>query len=135
MIRILIVDDHPLVRRGVASVLGGAIPGAVVEQAGDGAGALQAVHDAVFDLVILGLALPGRGGIDVLKELRSARPGLPVLILSAYREDQLAVRALPAGAAGYVVKGSLAEDFVSAVRTVLAGGKAIGASLRGATRL
>src|SRR5450631_1079722 len=122
MHRFLIVDDHPLVRRGVVEVLGEAFPGATISEASDEAGALQAVFDGVWDLVVLDLSLPGRTGLDVLKEIRDARPRLPILILSTYPEQQFASRTLRAGASGYLNKGSAPEVLVSAVRKVLAGG-------------
>ena len=129
MVRLLIVDDHPLVRRGIAEVLAEGFPGGNITEACDGAEALQAVYDGTFDLVVLDLSLPGRTGLDILKEIRTVRPRLPVLILSTYPESQFATRALRAGASGYLNKGSPPEVLVSAVRKVLAGGKYISASL------
>jgi DNA-binding NarL/FixJ family response regulator len=129
MVRVLIVDDHPLVRRGIVEVLAEAFPGGRIAEASDGAEALQAVYDEVWDLVVLDLSLPGRTGLDVLKEIRGARPRLPILILSTYPEQQFATRALRAGASGYLNKGSPPDVLLSAVRKVLAGGKFISASL------
>jgi two-component system, NarL family, invasion response regulator UvrY len=110
-------------------VLAEAFPGGSICEASDGAEALQAVYDEVWDLIVLDLSLPGRTGLDVLKEIRGVRPRLPVLILSTYSEEQFAVRALRAGASGYVNKGGSPELLLSAVRKVLAGGKFISASL------
>ena len=129
MPRLLIVDDHPLVRRGIVEVLAEAFPGGIIAEASDGAEALQAVYDGAWDLVVLDLSLPGRTGLDVLKEIRGARPRLPILILSTYPERQFATRALRAGASGYLNKGSPPEVLLSAVRKVLAGGKFVSASL------
>jgi two-component system, NarL family, invasion response regulator UvrY len=129
VVRLLIVDDHPLVRRGIVEVLAKAFPGASIAEASDGAEALQAVYDGTWDLVVLDLSLPGRTGLDVLKEIRSANSQLPVLVLSMYPESQFATRALRAGASGYLNKGSPSEVLLSAVRKVLAGGKYISASL------
>lgn len=129
MPRLLIVDDHPLVRRGIVEVLAEAFPGGIIGEASDGAQALQAVYDGAWDLVVLDLSLPGRTGLDVLKEIRGARPRLPILILSTYPERQFATRALRAGASGYLNKGSPPEVLLSAVRKVLAGGKFVSASL------
>ena len=98
MVRLLIVDDHPLVRRGIVEVLAEAFPGGTIAEASDGAEALQAVYDATWDLVVLDLSLPGRTGLDILKEMRGVRPRLPILILSTYPESQFATRALRAGA-------------------------------------
>jgi two-component system invasion response regulator UvrY len=87
------------------------------------------VVGAGWDVVILDLSLPGKSGLDTLKELRSSRPRLPVLVLSMYPEEQFAVRVLRSGAAGYVAKKTPAADFVAAVRTVLAGHKHVSPSL------
>jgi two-component system invasion response regulator UvrY len=129
MVRLLIVDDHPLVRRGIVEVLAEAFPGGSIAEASDGAEALQAVYDGIWDLVVLDLSLPGRTGLDVLKEIKDARPRLPILVLSTYPEQQFATRALRAGASGYLNKGSPPDVLLSAVRKVLAGGKFISASL------
>src|SRR5450759_4623309 len=123
MVRLLIVDDHPLVRRGIVEVLAEAFPSGSIVEASDGAEAVQAVYDGAFDLVVLDLSMPGRTGLDVLKEIRGARPRLPVLILSTYPEEQFATRALRAGASGYLNRGRPPKVLLSAVRKVLAGGK------------
>jgi len=125
----LIVDDHPLVRRGIVEVLAKAFPGGSIAEASNGVEALQAVCDGTWDLVILDLSLPGRPGLDVLKDIRSAPSPPPVLVMSMYPESQFATRALRAGASGYLNKGSPSEVLLSAVRKVLAGGKYISASL------
>ena len=109
MVRLLIVDDHPLVRRGIVEVLAEAFPGGTIVEASDEAETLTALFDGTWDLVVLDLSLPGRTGLDVLKEIRSARPGLPVLILSTYPEEQFAARALRGGASGYLNKGTPPE--------------------------
>ena len=129
MVRLLVVDDHPLVRRGIVEVLAEAFPGSRIAEASGGAEALQAVHDGAWDLVVLDLSMPGKTGLDVLKEIRSAFPRLPVLILSTYPEQQFATRVLRAGASGYLNKGSSPEVLLSAVRKVLGGGKFVSASL------
>jgi two-component system, NarL family, invasion response regulator UvrY len=129
MVRLLIVDDHPLVRRGIVEVLAEAFPGGSITEASDGAEALQAAYDGTWDLIVLDLSLPGRTGLDVLKELRSARPRLPILILSTYPEQQFATRALRAGASGYLNKGSPPEVLLAAVRKVMGGGRFVSASL------
>jgi DNA-binding NarL/FixJ family response regulator len=125
----LIVDDHPLVRRGIVEVLAEAFPGGQIAEASDGAEALQAVNGGAWDLVVLDLSLPGRTGIDVLKDIRTARPRLPVLILSTYPEQQFATRVLRAGASGYLNKGSSPEVLLYAVRKVMGGGRFVSASL------
>jgi DNA-binding NarL/FixJ family response regulator len=129
MIRILLADDHDVVRKGLRQILAEAIPDALFAEAESGEEAAGLVREAEFDILILDISLPGRSGLDVLKELRQARPKLPVLVLSMYPEEQLAVRALRAGAAGYLSKKSAAADLVSAVRKVLAGGRYVSSSL------
>lgn len=110
-------------------MLAEAFPGGTIAEASDGAEALQAVYDGTWDLILLDLSLPGRTGLDVLKEIRVARPRLPILILSTYPEQQFATRALRAGASGYLNKGCPPEVLLSAVRKVLAGGKFISPSM------
>jgi two-component system invasion response regulator UvrY len=123
MVKILVVDDHPLVRRGIAQVLADAFPEASIEQASDPPETMKAVWDTPLHLVVLDLSLRGRSGLDLLKEIKNARPKLPVLILSSYPEEQFATRALRAGAAGYLNKETPPETLILAVRRALAGGK------------
>jgi two-component system invasion response regulator UvrY len=129
MVRVLIVDDHPMVRLGVGAVLARILPGVCIDEASDGAGALQAIGHGAWDLVLMDLSMPGRPGLEILKEIRVLRPGLPILVLSMHPEHELAIRALRAGASGYLTKGSTSEILVSAVHKVLAGGKYISASV------
>src|ERR1700684_4410228 len=98
MARILVVDDHPLIRRGIVGLLEHEFPQTDVLEASDGAETMAVVWAQHLDLVLLDLSLPGRGGLDLLKEIKSARPRLPVLILSMYPEGQFATRSLRAGA-------------------------------------
>ncbi len=129
IVRLLIVDDHPLVRRGIADVLARPFPGAYIAEASDGGEALEAVWHEAWDLVILDLSLPGRCGLDVLKEIRGFRPRLPVLVLSVHPEREFAARAIRGGAAGYLTKGSTSDVLVAAIQKVLDGGKYISASM------
>jgi two-component system invasion response regulator UvrY len=121
MTRILLVDDHAVVRQGLEQILGGAIAGATFGEAASGEEAMLLADTACWDVVILDISLPGKSGLDALKELRRTRPALPVLVLSMYPEEQFGVRVLRAGAAGYVAKRSAAADLIAAVRNVLAG--------------
>ncbi len=129
MIRILLVDDHAVVRRGLREILRESIAEAVFGEAESGAGALEEARAGGWDIVVLDVSLPDRGGLEVLKELRQEHPRLPVLMLSMHPEEQFAVRALRAGASGYVAKKTVAEDIVSAVRRVLAGGRYVSPGL------
>ena len=125
MTRILIVDDHPLVRRGIVQVLGPEFPDGVVGEAATAAEALNAIWSESWSLVVLDISLPGRNGLEVLKEIKTARPKLPVLVLSTYPESQFATRALRAGAAGYLTKEAPPEVLLRAVRQTMNGGKFI----------
>src|SRR5262245_54153918 len=99
MVRVLLVDDHPALRRGMKSILGDASAGVTVAEAGDGDEALAMLAEpAAFDAVVLDLTMPGRSGIDLLVEIKHRQPRLPVLIMSLHGEEQFAVRALRAGA-------------------------------------
>jgi two-component system, NarL family, invasion response regulator UvrY len=129
MTRILLVDDHAVVRQGLKQILEGAIAGAVFGEAAGGEAASSMVAAADWDAVILDISLPGRSGLEVLKELRRAKPRLPVLVLSMYPEEQFGTRVLRAGAAGYLAKKTSAADLVTAVRNVLAGRRYVSTSL------
>jgi two-component system invasion response regulator UvrY len=124
-LRILIVDDHPIVRQGIRQTLSDA---AGIDEIGEAATpqqALDLVRQRQWDAVILDLGLPGRGGLDLLKDLKQEAPRLPVLILSMHSEDQFAVRAVRSGAAGYLMKDAATEKLVEAVRKVASGGRYI----------
>lgn len=123
MIRILVVDDHALVRRGLIQILKGLPEGAQFGEAGTGAEALALALGERWDVVLLDLGLPDRHGLDVLRQLRAARPQLPVLILTMFPEDQLALRMLEIGAAGYLTKESAPEELLRALERVMAGRK------------
>ncbi len=122
VIRILVVDDHALVRRGLIELLQ-ALPGVQFGEAGTAAEGTARGLGEQWDVVLLDLGLPDRHGLDVLRELRAARPQLPVLILTMFPEDQLALRMLEIGAAGYLTKESAPEELIRAVELVIAGHK------------
>jgi two-component system, NarL family, invasion response regulator UvrY len=127
MTRVLIVDDHYIVRKGLVAILT-EIPDALeVEEAGSGEEALLKVAQGEYDLVLLDIALPGKNGLEVLKELKVLKPELHVLMLSMHPEEQYAVQSLRAGASGYLTKGSVADELMLALQKVLAGGKYLGA--------
>ena len=123
MTRILVVDDHALVRRGLIELLQSLPVGAEFGEAGTGADALTMALSESWDVVLLDLALPDRHGLDVLRELHAAKPKLPVLILTMFPEDQLALRVLEIGAAGYLTKESAPEELLLAIERVVAGHK------------
>jgi two-component system invasion response regulator UvrY len=124
-LRILIVDDHPIVRQGLRQTLTDAAEIGEIAEAGTPQEALDLVRQGKWDAVILDIGLPGRGGLEVLKDIKREVPKLPVLILSMHAEDQYAVRTVRAGAAGYLTKGAATENLIEAVRKVAAGGRYI----------
>jgi len=121
LIRILIADDHPIVRAGLKQVIADAPDMTVADEAADGHEVLAKVRHAEFDVVLLDLTIPGLSGLDVLKQVKSEKPNLRVLILSVHPEDQYAVRVLRAGAWGYVTKASAPEQLIAAIRKVHGG--------------
>jgi two-component system invasion response regulator UvrY len=122
VIRILVVDDHAIVRRGLRQILADE-PDVEVYEAADTHGALELTRTHDLDMVVLDLDLPGKSGLDLLKELKEEWPRLPVLILSIHPEDQFALRTLKAGASGFLSKDAAPEDLMKAVRKILRGGK------------
>jgi two-component system invasion response regulator UvrY len=128
-LRILIVDDHPIVRQGLKQTLADAAEIGEIVEAATPQQALDLVRQRKWDAVILDIGLPGRGGLEVLKDIKREVPRLPVLILSMHAEDQYAVRAVRAGAAGYLTKGAATESLIAAVRKVASGGRYISPEL------
>lgn len=123
MIKILIVDDHPVVREGLRRILSDFADKVPVDEASSGHVALEKIRKNDYDVVVLDIAMPGLGGLDVLKQIKSERPRLPVLILSMYPEEQYAVRVLRAGASGYLTKNNAPGELLTAIRKVSAGRK------------
>ena len=121
MIRVLLVDDHRLVRRGLAQLIRETPGMEVCGEAGDGQSALDIVRSSEADVVVLDLSMPGRGGLDVLQELKAESPGARIIILTMYPEEQYAIRTLREGAAAYLTKASAPEELIQAIRTVAAG--------------
>jgi DNA-binding NarL/FixJ family response regulator len=122
MIRLLICDDHAIVRQGLKQILADAPDLNVVAEAGDGPEAIAQLRRAGIDVVLLDIALPGRDGLDVLKQLHREFPKLPVLIVSTYPEKQYALRSLRLGARGYLNKGADPAELIAAIRKVAQGG-------------
>jgi two-component system invasion response regulator UvrY len=129
MMRVFIVDDHAILRRGLRDVLSDEFHGAAFGEASDASQALEQLRKKEWDVVLLDMTLPGKSGLDLLKELKAAWPTLPVLVLSAHPEDQFAVRVLKAGAAGYMTKESAPEELAKAIRKILAGGRYVSPTL------
>ncbi len=129
MIKILIADDHPVVRKGLKDIIQATPDMTVSGEASKGQEVLENVRKIDFDVVVLDIAMPGRSGLDILKELKSGKPELPVLILSIHPEEQYAVRVLKAGASGYLTKDSAPDELITAIRKVSRGKKYISDSL------
>ncbi len=129
MIRLLIADDHAIVREGLKQIVAEIGDMSVDGEASNGQQVMELVRQRDWDVVLLDLAMPGRGGIDTLRQLKREKPDLPVLILSIYPEDQYAVRALKDGAAGYLTKESAPEELVKAIRKAAKGGKYVSPAL------
>src|SRR4030065_496050 len=129
MIKILIADDHAIVREGLKQILSQTPDMVVVAEASNGQEALDKLARNNIDLIVLDISMPGKDGLDVLGEIRSKKPELPVLILSMYPAEQYAVRVLKAGASGYLTKESAPDELVKAIRQISEGKKYIGPSL------
>ena len=114
MINILLADDHPYLRRGLQQILIDAFPGAMIGEASNVPELLEQAQKLRWDVVVLDLAMPGRGGLEGLHELKRLLPHLPVMVLSVHPEDQFAVRVLRAGGAGYLTKESAPQELVLA---------------------
>ncbi len=123
MIKVLIADDHPIVRKGLRQMIEEALDMVVAGEAASGGEALALTRAERFDVLVLDLTMPDGDGIEVLGRLRAEQPDLPVLIISMHPEDQYAVRLLQAGAAGYLSKKETPEKVVAAIRTVVQGKK------------
>lgn len=129
MLRVLIADDHAIVRRGLIQILTDEFPQIFVDEAENARRVLQLVREQQWDIVVLDISMPEKSGLEVLKELKQTRPELPVLILTTHPEEQYALRVIKAGASGYITKESAVDHLVEAVRKVLGGGKYISPSL------
>ena len=129
MLRVLVADDHAIVRQGLKSILTEEFSSLVFGEARNSQELLSQITKDSWDIVILDITMPGRSGLDVLKEVKQSCPKIPVLVLSMHPEDQFAVRVLKAGAAGYLTKENVPEEIVKAVRKVLGGGKYVSPSL------
>jgi DNA-binding NarL/FixJ family response regulator len=129
MIRILIADDHPVVRQGIRQIVSQAGDMIIADEAANGRELLELARTVDHDLVLLDLSMPGTSGLDLLKQLKRERPKTPVVILTMYSENQFAIRALKAGAAGYLMKDGAPTELIGAVRKVVAGGRYLAPSV------
>jgi DNA-binding NarL/FixJ family response regulator len=129
VIRVLIADDHAILRRGLKEILVRELKEVVCGEAEDTQQALDLVRKQEWDLVILDVSMPGRSGLDVIRELKPLQPKLPILVLSMHPEDQYGKRVLKAGASGYMNKESAPEELIKAIRKVLAGGRYVSPAL------
>ena len=129
MLRVLIADDHAVVRQGLRQILGGIPELGTVGEANNGQATLDMVRAEPWDVLVLDMSMPGRGGLDILRDVRRERPQTRVLVLSMHPEDQFAVRTLKAGASGYMTKESAPEELVAAVRKIITGGRYVSATL------
>ena len=127
--RILICDDHPIVRRGLREILEQAGAPVTVGEAASAAEGLALARKQSWDTVVLDITMPGRSGLELLKELKSERPRVPVLVLSVHPAEQYAVRVLRAGASGYLTKESAPEELLTAIRHIVRGGRYISPSV------
>jgi two-component system invasion response regulator UvrY len=125
VIRVIVADDHMLVRQGLRRLLEDAPDIEVVGEAGTGQETMKLISTVSCSLLLLDISLPDRNGLEVLKDVHALRPHLPVLILSVYPEDQYAIRAFRAGAAGYLMKAAAANELLDAVRRTGQGSKYI----------
>ena len=127
--KILIADDHAVVRAGLKQILTGVSGVTEIDGVANGKELMQKIKEKDFDVVVLDISMPGKSGLEVLKELKNAKPKIPVLMLSMFPEGQYAVRVLKAGASGYLTKDSASEELVNAVEKIYLGRKYITPSL------
>jgi DNA-binding NarL/FixJ family response regulator len=122
MIRIVVADDHTIVREGLKQLLSATSDLSVVGEAQNGQEVLERVRALAFDVLLLDMSMPGKSGIELIKQVHAEKPKLRILVLSMHEEEQYAVRAIKAGAAGYLTKESATAQLVSAIRKVAGGG-------------
>lgn len=121
MLRVVIADDHPVVLKGLKDIIRESFLNATVDETSKGYELMQKVQNNDYDLVLLDISLPDIHGLEVLKEIKRKKPRLPILIISMYPEEDYAVRAIRAGARGYVTKRTASDELVEAVRKILSG--------------
>ena len=129
MARLLIADDHEIFRKGVRNLIKEINSNVVVDEASNGQEVIKKMWKHDYDAVLLDISMPGRNGIDILKQLKGYKPNLQVLIISMYPEEQFAIRAMKAGAAGYLTKSARSDELTLAIRNVIKGKRYISSSL------
>lgn len=129
MVRVLIGDDHAIVRQGLKQILADENANFVCGEAENGQMVLDKINKESWDVIILDISMPGISGIEILKEIKKVKSKLPVLVLTMHSEDQFALRAIKAGASGYLTKDSAPEELVKAIKKVLSGGKYVNQQL------
>lgn len=129
MLNILIADDHAIVREGIKQILAEIPDNVTTDEAVNGQEVIQKVWENDYDIILLDISMPGRNGLDVLKQLKSEKPALKILILSMHPEEQYAVRALKAGASGYLTKESTPLELTDAIKKISVGKKYVSTSL------
>ena len=129
MIRIVMADDHAIVREGLRRIVASAEDFEVVDEAGDGNEVMRIVRERAFDVLVLDLSMPGRSGMELIKLAKAEKPKLRILVLSMHQEQQYAVRAIKAGASGYLTKESAPAQLVQAIRKIASGGAYISAEV------
>jgi DNA-binding NarL/FixJ family response regulator len=129
MLKILIADDHAIVREGIKQILAEIPDNVTTDEAINGQEVIQKVWDNNYDMILLDISMPGRNGLDILKQLKSEKPALKILILSMHPEEQYAIRALKAGASGYLTKESTPLELTEAIKKVSIGKKYVSSSL------
>lgn len=131
MIRVFIADDHTLMRDGLKQIVAAGGDMVVVGEACDGFQTLDLVRKGDCDVLMLDMSMPGRSGVDLIKQIKSEKPRLPILVLSMHKDGEYAVRTIRAGASGYLCKDSASEQLLSAIRKVAAGGNFISSEFAG----
>ena len=129
MIKLLVADDHAIIREGLKQIIADVHDIVVVDEASNGNEALNHALQKDYDVILMDISMPDKSGLDVLKELKTRKPYLKVLILSMHPEEQYAIRALKAGASGYLTKDSLPEELITAIRKVVLNHKYVSSAL------